>query len=150
MILWHDDMGSQKAPFFSPELYREIYVPQYQKITKAAHDMGMFISLHSCGNVGLQMSNFAEAGFDAWEGQDAANDRTALMEEYGDDIYQIGMYTIAGDKTDEEAIEEIHHLVETRAKNGRFACRFLDSRPNKGPADLEAELYRYSRMFYSK
>lgn len=34
MILLHDDMGSQKAPFFSPELFREIYLPQYQKITK--------------------------------------------------------------------------------------------------------------------
>lgn len=150
MILWHDDMGSQKAPFFSPELFREIYLPRYQKITKACHDMGMFISLHSCGNVGLHMGNFADAGFDAWEGQDSANDRTALMEKYGDRIYQVGNFIIEGDKTDEEAIEEIHHMVETRAKNGRFACRFSDARPHKGDADLEAELYRYSRIFYSK
>lgn len=96
------------------------------------------------------MGNFADAGFDAWEGQDSANDRTALMEEYGDRIYQVGNFIIEGDKTDEEAIEEIHHMVETRAKNGRFACRFTDARPNKGGADLEAELYRYSRIFYSK
>ncbi|UWP61404.1 uroporphyrinogen decarboxylase family protein [Ruminococcus gauvreauii] len=59
MILWHDDMGSQRAPFFSPELFREIYLPYYRRITKACHDEGMFIALHSCGNVGLHIENFA-------------------------------------------------------------------------------------------
>ena len=150
MILWHDDMGSQKAPFFSPELFRKIYLPRYRKITEACHEEGMFISLHSCGNVGLHMENFADAGFDAWEGQDSANDRTALMEQYGSRIGQVGNFIIEGDLTDEQAVEEIHKLVEGRARNGHFACRFSDSRPNKGNVDLEAELYRYSRIFYSK
>ena len=63
---------------------------------------------------------------------------------------QVGNFIIEGDLTDEQAIEEIHKLVEGRARSGHFACRFSDSRPNKGPADLEAELYRYSRIFYSK
>ena len=45
MILWHDDMGSQKAPFFSPDLFREIYLPRYKRITKACHDEGMYIAL---------------------------------------------------------------------------------------------------------
>ena len=150
MILWHDDMGSQKAPFFSPALFKELYTPHYQRITKACHDLGMFISLHSCGNVGLQIPNFIESGFDAWEGQDSANDRDAIMEQYGDKIYQVGNFIIEGDLTDEEAAEQIHRLVDGRARNGRFACRFTDARPNKGPMDMDAELYRYSRIAYSK
>ena len=43
MILFHDDMGTQISTFFSLDTYREIFLPQYQKITKAAHDMGMYI-----------------------------------------------------------------------------------------------------------
>ena len=72
------------------------------------------------------------------------------MEQYGDKIYQVGNFIIEGDLTDEQAVEEIHKLVEGRARNGRFACRFSDARPNKGGTDLEAELYRYSRQFYAR
>lgn len=110
----------------------------------------MYIALHSCGNVGLHIQNFIDSGFDAWEGQDSANDRTAIMEQYGAQLSQVGNFFIEGEKSDEEAIEEIHNFIEGRAKNGHVACRFRDLRANKGTADLEAELYRYSRIFYSK
>lgn len=150
MILWHDDMGAQRAPFFSAQMYRELYLPQYQKITKAAHDEGMFIALHSCGNVGIHMQNFIDAGFDAWEGQDEANDRDAIMEQYGGRLAQVGNFILSGDMSDEEAVEAIHKLVENRARNGHFACRFVDNRTQKGEMDLEAELYRYSRKFYAE
>ena len=77
--------------------------------------------------------------------------RDAVMEEYGDRLGQVGNFIIEGDLTDGAGYRrEIHKLVEGRARSGHFACRFSDSRPNKGPADLEAELYRYSRIFYSK
>ena len=54
MILFHDDMGTQRAPFFSPEIYEELFIPQYQKLTGAVHEQGMFIALHSCGIVRRQ------------------------------------------------------------------------------------------------
>ena len=68
MILFHDDMGTQISTFFSPSTYEELFVPQYKKITKAAHDMGMYICLHSCGCIKTLMPLIIEAGFDAWEG----------------------------------------------------------------------------------
>ena len=52
MILFHDDMETQINTFFSPQIYKELFLPQYQKITKAAHDMGMYVCLHSCGCIG--------------------------------------------------------------------------------------------------
>ena len=45
---------------------------------------------------------------------------------------------------------DVHKLVEGRARNGRFACRFVDNRTTKGNTDLEAELYRASRIQYAK
>lgn len=147
MILFHDDMGSQKAPFFSSELFREILMPQYQKITKAAHDLGMYISLHSCGNVGIHMQNFIDSGFDAWEGQDSANDKQALMDAYGDRILQMNMTQIPPEISDEEAIEIVHGLVDGIGKTRRFLPSLMVL--GQRNISVENELYRYSRMKYS-
>ena len=148
MILFHDDMGTQRAPFFSPEIYEELFIPQYQKLTGAVHEQGMFIALHSCGNVRRQIPNFITAGFDAWEGQEGVMDKDEIMETFGDQLVQIGQYQISGDLTDEEAVEVLRHMIETRGRKGRCAYRIRDNRPRKGNTDLEDEMYRCSRKFY--
>lgn len=150
MILLHDDMGSQKNAFFSPEIYEEIMIPQYQKITKTAHEEGMFITLHSCGCVGVHIQNFIEAGFDAWEGQDGINDKQAIMDQYGDKLAQIGNFIIDESVSDEEAVEMIHQRVDTLAKTGRYACRLHIYGAEKRKIDLADELYRYSRIRYAQ
>lgn len=148
MILFHDDMGSQKSAFFSGPMFREMLMPHYQKITKAVHDLGMYISLHSCGNVGIHMQNFIDSGFDAWEGQSSANDKQALMDAYGDKLRQMSMTLITPDIGDQEAIETVHGLVDGIGKTRRF----LPSLMVMGDRDisLEDELYRYSRIKYSE
>lgn len=148
MILFHDDMGSQKAAFFSSSLFRELLMPQYQKITKAAHDLGMYISLHSCGNVGIHMQNFSDSGFDAWEGQSSANDKQALMDAYGDKIRQMSMTLITPELGDQEAIEMIHGLVDGIGKTRRFLPSLMVMGDRN--ISLEDELYRYSRIKYSE
>ena len=86
MILFHDDMGTQINTFFSPDIFEELFVPQYQKITKTTHELGMYICLHSCGCVGRLLPLFIRSGFDAWEGQDNANDKKALMDAHGKEL----------------------------------------------------------------
>ena len=149
MILFHDDMGTQRSTFFSPATYKELFLPQYKKITKAAHDMGMYICLHSCGCIATLMPLIIEAGFDAWEGQDSANDKAAIMREYGDKLAQCTMFVIPPEASDEEAIEMIHQRVEEMARTGRYACRLKNPKGPRG-VDLNAELYRYSREMYLK
>ncbi|MGL6294068.1 uroporphyrinogen decarboxylase family protein [Eubacterium aggregans] len=147
MILFHDDMGTQISTFFSPNTYRELFLPQYQKITKSAHDLGMFVCLHSCGNVGTLMSLFIEAGFDDWEGQDSANDKDSIMSEYGVDLAQCTLYIVPADLSDEDAVADIHKRVDELATTGRFACRLRDEKTDR-KINLAEELYRYSRQKY--
>ena len=64
---------------------------------------------------------------------------------------QLGQFRIPADLTsDEEAVEYLHHMIDTRGKKGRCAYRIRDERPNKGPVDLEDEMYRYSRQVYDR
>lgn len=147
MILFHDDMGTQISTFFSTNTYRELFLPQYKKITKAAHDLGMYICSHSCGCISTLIPYMIEAGFDAWEGQDSANDKKTIMEEHGKDLAQCTLYIIPEDMSDEDAIADIHRRVDDLAMTGRFACRLKDNKVNR-PVNLAEELYRYSRMKY--
>ena len=147
MILFHDDMGTQISTFFSPDIYRELFLPQYSKITKAAHDLGMYICLHSCGCISTLMPLIIEAGFDAWEGQDSANDKKAIMEQYGKDLAQCALYIIPADMSDEDAVADIHRKVDDLAMTGRFACRLRDEKTDRA-VNLAEELYRYSREKY--
>lgn len=149
MILFHDDMGSQRSPFFSTEVYRELFVPQYQKLTRAAHDEGMYIAIHSCGNVRPHIPGFIEAGFDAWEGQEGTTDKDEIMETFGDRLVQLGNFEITGECSDEEAAEVIRRMIETRGRTGRCAYRIRDKRPVQGSLNLDDEMYRLSRIFYS-
>ena len=147
MILFHDDMGTQISTFFSPDIYRELFLPQYSKITKAAHDLGMYICLHSCGCISTLMPLIIEAGFDAWEGQDSANDKKAIMEQYGKELAQCALYIIPADMSDEDAVADIHRKVDDLAMTGRFACRLRDEKTDRA-VNLAEELYRYSREKY--
>ena len=142
-------MGTQISTFFSPSTYEELFVPQYKKITKAAHDMGMYICLHSCGCIKTLMPLIIEAGFDAWEGRDSANDKAAIMEEYGKDLAQCTLYIIPADMSDEDAVADIHRKVDELAMTGRFACRLKDEKPDRA-VNLADELYRYSRIKYAE
>jgi len=147
MILFHDDMGTQRSTFFSPALYEELFLPQYKKIVDATHEMGMYICLHSCGNIKTLMPLIIEAGFDGWEGQDSANDKAAIMREYGKDLAQMTLYIIPTSMSDEEAVADIHKKVDELAMTGRYACRLKDDNPNR-KVNLAEELYRYSRLKY--
>lgn len=147
MILFHDDMGSQRAPFFSSSMYDELMVPHYQRITQRCHALGMFIALHSCGCVGPHLPFFIKAGFDAWEGQDNANDKESLMSLHGEGLAQLSQLFVPAELSDEEAVALIHRKVDGLGSKKRYACRLTDGCKNR-KVDLAQELYRYSRLAY--
>ena len=49
--LWYlvDDTCAKMSPFFSPEIYEEVFLPIYQKLAKPALDHGVPVIFHNCG-----------------------------------------------------------------------------------------------------
>lgn len=113
----HDDWGSQKSPFFSPEVGAEMFVPYMRKVTDHIHSKGKFCELHSCGNIFKQIGNVCDAGWDTWSGQ-LMNDTQALYEMYGDRI----MMQVTPDLFDPERLT----LEEQRAKAREYCDRFCN------------------------
>ncbi|MDR0819441.1 MAG: methyltransferase [Oscillospiraceae bacterium] len=145
----HDDWGSQRAPFFSPELAAEVIVPAMRKITDWIHAQGKNCQLHSCGQLFLQVPNIIAAGWDTWSGQ-VINDTEKIYDLYGDKLI-IG---VVPEQFDPSATSE----EQQRAYARDYADKFC--RPDKPsvlnvygsgvltPAFRE-ELYVRSRENYS-
>jgi uroporphyrinogen decarboxylase len=66
LMLAADDQGTQNGPILPPEVFRDLYVPAYRRITDACHRVapGLKLFLHSCGAIFELLPHVIEAGFD--------------------------------------------------------------------------------------
>ena len=161
----HDDWGSQKETFFSPELAEKMIVPFMKRVTDFLHSKGKFCELHSCGNNYKQVPNYIKAGWDAWAPQ-LMNDCYKIYDDFGDKIL-IATFPmnipeeIMALPTDQERGAAFAKLPEEEQR--RIAREYVDRccQPDKPsfynfyaahwltPAFRE-EMYKQSRINYSK
>ena len=161
----HDDWGSQKETFFSPELAEKMIVPYMKRLTDYLHSRGKFCELHSCGNNYKQVENYIKAGWDAWAPQ-LMNDSYKIYDDFGDKILiatfpQNIPEEIMALPTDQERGAAFAKLPEEEQR--RIAREYVDRccSPDKTsfynfyaahwltPAFRE-EMYKQSRINYSK
>jgi len=81
-----EDLGYNSAPFMSPKQFRELFLPGYRAQAAAAHDAGMPIMFHSCGNLTQIWDALAETGFDAYQAIQPEEDLAELKRLHGDAI----------------------------------------------------------------
>ena len=65
-IFTSDDLGHQKGPMMSPEIFKELYLPLYKDFVSYVHSKKMHVFLHSCGDNTLLMPYLIEAGIDVF------------------------------------------------------------------------------------
>ena len=143
----HDDWGSQRDPFFSDDIARELFLPHMQKLVSHIHSKGRYMGLHSCGHVEARVPIFIEAGIDTWQMQANATPNIAkLYEEMGDKIcFQITVPEF--DLNDEKAaIQTVHDYVDNFCKPGKPTM--LVSRTGFGSRVFAEELLSYSRKHF--
>lgn len=66
-VVMYDDWGTQHALMISPELWRKLFRPVYERVIARAHDLGMSFFLHSCGHVFEIIGDLIEVGVDAFQ-----------------------------------------------------------------------------------
>lgn len=79
VIMYHDDIGTQKNLFFSPDLWRHFFKPRLKQASDKAHELGMFFEYHSCGKIESIVAELVDTGIDGWQGQEI-NDVVRLKE----------------------------------------------------------------------
>jgi len=64
MIHISDDWGAQNGLMFSNDLWYYLVYPYHKKVVKAVKERGVFVSLHSDGNVASVLDGICDIGFD--------------------------------------------------------------------------------------
>ena len=143
----HDDWGSQRDPFFSDEIARELFLPHMKHLVDHIHSKGRYLGIHSCGHIEARIPVFIDAGIDTWQMQANANPNIArLYEELGDKIIlqiTVPEFDVADDK---KAVEIVHDYVDNFCKPGKPTM--LVTKDGFGSRAFAEELYSYSRKHY--
>lgn len=124
-FLWfHDDWGTQRAPFFSLETCREMLVPYLKRVVESAHKYGIGFEFHSCGKNELLVPAMIEAGVDMWAGQ-TINDKPMLYREYGKDIkLGVDIAPLPPDATEEQFRDAAKRFLDTYPENTYWGMEF--------------------------
>jgi hypothetical protein len=149
-IIYGDDWGTQRAGFFSNQMYRDAIMPQTKRIWDYVHGTGRFIELHSCGLTQQYIKEIIEMGCDAWTPQDI-NDCDMLTAKYGHEIaITVPIDGIMTTNSPEEARSLVRKFVDKYAPRGKIvAGGVFNMNPDVTKAANE-ELYEYSSNFYAK
>jgi len=81
-----EDLGYNSGPFMRPRQFRELFLPGYQAQAKAAHEAGLPLMFHSCGNLTRIWDGLAETGFDAYQAIQPEEDLAELKRRHGHQI----------------------------------------------------------------
>ncbi|MGC9395643.1 MAG: uroporphyrinogen decarboxylase family protein [Anaerolineae bacterium] len=66
-IMIGEDMGTQTGLLFSPKMFREYFKAMYTRLMGIAHDYGMKVLMHSCGQNWVIVPDLLDAGVDVFQ-----------------------------------------------------------------------------------
>ncbi|MDR3277410.1 MAG: hypothetical protein LBT12_01445 [Oscillospiraceae bacterium] len=152
-IIHSDDMGTQRSSFFSRAVFEEFIFPYNKTLFDYAHEQGMYVHWHSCGDNSNFLDYMLQLKTDWWEVQSASNDVSAISEKFGGKIaMQLGLdpdMVYKDGVTDEEMKAAARKFVDDAARYKNYAVA-------AGPMGRQMaeivipELRRYSLEAFSR
>jgi len=142
----HDDWGSQRAPFFSPETGREMIVPYMKRLTDHIKSKGMIADLHSCGHLEMQLENFIAGGWQSWCPM-GMNNTQKMYEEHGSEILlYVEPDEIPADASEAEQEKAGEDFVKKFFKPGKYCYPNYMYFPQRMSNGFRRGMYRASRQ----
>ncbi len=151
IIQFHDDWGSQRAPFFSYSTCEEMLLPYLKRVVDSCHKRGIYLNFHCCGKNEMLLPAMIEAGVDLWVPQ-PMNDTVMLAKKYGDRIC-LGAYPeqLPPDASDDVIKNAAKAFMDKYKGFYRlFVFGGMAARTNPAFAKLIRETYFISREEYNK
>lgn len=149
-IIYGDDWGTQRAGFFSNEMFREFIMEPTKEIWDWVHRQGRYVELHSCGMSQQYIEEFVEMGLDAWTPQ-PINDMDMLTEKYADRIcLTVDIDGIKEAETEQEVRKAVRGFVDKYAPRGKIVAGVIECRSEALDRAAYEELYSYSSEYYQK
>ena len=153
IIFFHDDWGSKRNVFLSPNLWRQLIKPLQREIVDAAHKCGMLFMHHADCYCQPLAEDMVEIGIDIWQGAIPQNDIVEIQRRTAGKLAMVG--GVDGPKIDIEGLPEqtiraeVRRAIDTYCPAGRFYPGIANGecyvrRSNEIYLD---ELYRYGELW---
>ena len=127
-VLWiGEDLGTQRGPLISLELFRRHLRPRHQRFVDLGKDYKIPVMLHSCGSSSWSFDDFAEMGVgvvDTLQPEAEHMGPAFLKARYGDRLAFHGCISTAGPVaygTTEEAVADVRQTLEIMMPGGGYA-----------------------------
>lgn len=119
-----DDTAAWGNPFVSLDMFREYFLPLYDREAKFARDRGIPISYHNCGKCEIFMEDMYNIGVRSWNPAQICNDLDGIQEKYGNSLILNGCWDVEKvtnpNMSDDDIYEYLLDIANKRAKNGGF------------------------------
>lgn len=143
-VMFHDDWGSQRDPFFSLSTLQEMVCPHIKKISDYCHSQGMIFNHHSCGKNQRAVQAMIDQGDDIWQPQ-PMNDSDYLISNYGDRMmFGVNLPAVDENISDEEATAIARDIAAKYAPS--FYEKPIIIINMRAPQKLTDAIYRESRI----
>lgn len=131
-IMFAEDWGTQDSLLISPDLWRELFKPGFIQLCSVAHKKGLYVFMHSCGDIYEIIPDLIEVGVDVLQfDQPALHGVDRLARDFGGRVnfwcpVDIQKILPARDKS---LIENFaRDLIETLGSfNGGFIAGYYES-----------------------
>jgi len=147
------DFGTQRAPFISTAVYRDLFKPFHRRINELIHRRSNWkVFIHSCGSVYALIPDFIEAGFDILnpvQCSAAEMDPARLKREFGRDLVFWGggvdtQHTLAFG-TSQQVYDEVRQRIDLFNQDGGFVFNSIHNIQGGTPTDNVLALFRAVR-----
>jgi len=121
-IHWPDDMGYKGHQFFSLDTYRQLLKPVHKRAADWAHNRGLAVELHSCGNVLPFIPDFIEIGINVLNPIEvkAGMDPVAIKKQYGHVLTLHGGINAALFWEPEKLYAHMRQVIPAMKENGGY------------------------------
>ncbi|MBQ1332848.1 MAG: veratrol--corrinoid protein metyltransferase [Lachnospiraceae bacterium] len=157
-----DDTAAQRTPFISRNQYRELIWPYHKRQADIAHEYGIPVAMHCCGNCQVFIDDWIDMGVRAWDPAQPVNDLEGIKAKYGNDLVIIGgwdptPHIVFDDVTEEELRQSVRDTIDRLAPGGGYcwAVGLMRSVGREENSDRKNkiifdEVYKYGSTFYQK
>lgn len=151
LVHFHDDWGSQKDLFFHPDIWRRLLKPHIKRAVDAAHEMGIYFIMHSCGKIDRIVDEIVGLGIDVLDPAQPINDLARWKRDFGHKVAFMGgidaQNVVDNENCSEEDIRrEVREKIDLLAPGGGYIPFAVSLSPRNAIA-LD-EIKKYGRDFY--
>lgn len=147
-----DDWGFQSTLMMQPDVWRKLYKKYYQRVYAAAHQVGLVVSIHSCGNITALLPDLIEIGVQVVHPlQPEAMNVAFCQREYGRDLTfwgGLGSQSTLPYGTPDDVRREVRERLDLFHAGG-YILAPAGSAPAETPAENIAAIVDEARMQFA-